>query len=120
MMCTLGGRLVTHMNKVLWGDGARAGWDGTNLAVGTWLLRDAARSTPRVAKGVYLTAAQQERLVAAAAGAATLDVGSLAALTGVPVVLDDAPAEPGIPAPVAVEVVAPGRAPQPRRLTVVP
>lgn len=89
MMCQLGGRLDKHMNSIMWGDLAKQGWDGTGLANGTWLLRDAARNIPRVAKGAFLSEAEQIKLVREATrveGArAVLDQGSAAALCGTPV-----------------------------------
>jgi hypothetical protein len=85
MMTILGGRLDAHMNKILWSDATRLGWDGTSLQTGTWLLRDATRDVPRVAKGAYTTEAERILLIRSASrpdGRAELDSGSRQALSG--------------------------------------
>lgn len=88
MMTILGGRLDGHMNKILWNEATKQGWDGTSLQTGTWLLRDATRDVPRVAKGAFTTEAERLRLIKAASrpdGRASLDSGSRQALVGVEV-----------------------------------
>lgn len=115
MMATLGGRLDNHMNKILWGELTKQGWDGTGLQTGTWLLRDATRNVPRAAKGAYLSEAEQIKLVRAAAARdmrAGLDAGSLRALRG------DVPSEAMGTTLVDVSPVSSGQV-QPRRLTVI-
>jgi hypothetical protein len=84
MMAVFGGRLDQHMNGILWGSAVKQGWDGTQLQAGTWLLRDDEHNIPRVAKGVYLTDGERERLIRAAvdAGAIMLDHGSAGILSG--------------------------------------
>ena len=59
MMCTIGLRLDRHMSTLLWGDGAKQGWDSVPLRNGTMLLRDESRNEPRVAKGVFTTDTQR-------------------------------------------------------------
>lgn len=98
MMTVLGGRLDSHMNKILWAELTKTGWDGTALQVGTWLLRDATRNQPRVAKGALTPDGARERLIRAAekANEGRLDKGSMGALCGQPVVLDAAEARPSL------------------------
>jgi hypothetical protein len=84
MMCTIGLRLDRHMSGLLWGDGAKQGWDSTPLREGTLLLRDEARNEPRVAKGVFTTDGQRSGLIRAVSrnGAIPLDSDTSIALLG--------------------------------------
>lgn len=84
MMCTIGLRLDKHMSTLLWGDGAKQGWDSTPLRNGTLLLRDDQRNEPRVAKGVFTTDSQRSGLIRAVSrkGCVPLDGDTSLALLG--------------------------------------
>lgn len=97
MMATIGLRLDRHMSSLLWGDGAKQGWDSTALREGTLLLRDADHNEPRVAKGVFTTERQREGLIRAVSrtGCVPLDGDTHVALlgdSGTHLVLENEPA----------------------------
>src|SRR6202012_3932932 len=73
-----------HMSTLLWGDGAKQGWDSVPLRNGTMLLRDESRNEPRVAKGVFTTDTQRAGLIRAVSrrGGVPLDGDTAVPLLG--------------------------------------